>query len=77
MDLVTDFRQILVIPQPSGQSPGEEQLLLNQADLDIKANQHAFMKGRSTVSASTSMNQYSYDLTDQGSPYKVVYMRCL
>ena len=50
------------------------QLQLNQADFKIKTNQHAFARGRSTVSALTSMTQDWYDATGQGSPYDGVHV---
>jgi hypothetical protein len=44
-DLSTDFRQISILPQVA-KVLEKIQLKLNQADLKIKANQHAFTRGR-------------------------------
>jgi hypothetical protein len=71
-DLSTDFRQISILPQVA-KVLEKIQLKLNQADLKIKANRHAFTRGRSTVSALTSMTQDWYDATDKGSPYDGVH----
>ena len=71
-DLSTDFRQISILPQVA-KVLEKIQLKLNQADLKIKTNQHAFTRGRSTVSALTSMTQDWYDATDKGSPYDGVH----
>ncbi len=71
-DLSSDFRQISILPQVA-KVLEKIQLKLNQADLKIKTNQHAFTRGRSTVSALTSMTQDWYDATDKGSPYDGVH----
>ncbi len=67
-DLSTDFRQISILSQVA-KVLEKIQLKLNQADLKIKTNQHAFTRGRSTVSALTSMTQDWYD----ASPYDGVH----
>ena len=71
-DLSTDFRQISILPQVA-KVLEKIQLKLNQADLKIKANQHAFTRGRSTVSTLISMTQDWSDATDKGSPYDGVH----
>ena len=72
VDLGTDFRQISVLSQVS-KVLERIQLKLNQADLKMDASQHAFMSGRSTVTALTSITQDWYNVTDQGSSYSGVH----
>ena len=62
-DTNNDFRQISVLPQLS-KVLEKIQLLLNSHDLQVKDNQHAFIQGRSTVSALISTTQRWYDATD-------------
>ena len=71
-DLSTDFMQISIVLQVA-KVLEKIQLKLNQADLKIKTSQHAFTRGRSTVSALTGMTQDWYDATDKGSPYDGVH----
>ncbi len=71
-DLSTDFTQISILLQVA-KVLEKIQLKLNQADLKIKTNQHAFTRGRSTVSALTGMTQDWYDATDKGNPYDGVH----
>ena len=53
-DINNDFRQISVLPQLATILE-KLQLKLNIHGLEIKNNQHAFAKGRSTVSALISI----------------------
>ncbi|CAB4001729.1 Hypothetical predicted protein [Paramuricea clavata] len=57
-NIETDFRQISVLPQIA-KVLEKIQLQLNCADLTLKNNQHAFLKGRSTTSVLTEMSQNS------------------
>ena len=66
-DINNDFRQISVLPQMA-KVLEKLQLELNIYDLEIKNNQHAFAKGRSTVSALVSITQNWYDATDNSKP---------
>ena len=62
-DVENDFRQISVLPQLA-KVIEKLQLQLNISDLNIKNNQHAFTRGRSTVSALISTTQNWYNATD-------------
>ena len=73
VDLGTDFTQISVLSQVAKVFE-RTQLKLNQADLKMDSNQHAFMSGRSTVTALTSITQDWYNVTDQGSSYSGVHV---
>ena len=58
-----DFRKISILPQMA-KITEKIQLQLNGSDLQVKNNQHAFIQGRSTVSALISITQKWYDATD-------------
>ena len=64
-NIETDFRQISVLPQLAKMLE-KIQLQLNCADLTLKDNQHAFLKGRSTISALIEISQLR-DPKDTGS----------
>ena len=53
---LSDFRQFSVLSQVA-KVLERIQLKLNQADLKMDANQHAFMSRKSTVTALTSITQ--------------------
>ena len=71
-DINTDYRQISVLPQMA-KVLEKIQLKLNRKDLQIKNSQHAFTKGRSTVTALTSVTQDWYNATDKGNTYEGVH----
>ena len=60
----SDFRQISVLPQMA-KVLEKVQLLLNSRYLDIRDNQHAFTKKRSTVCALVDITQSWFDSTRQ------------
>jgi hypothetical protein len=62
-NIETDFRQISVLPQLANVLE-KIQLQLNCADLTLKDNQHAFLKGHSTISALIEISQKWFDETE-------------
>jgi hypothetical protein len=62
-NIETDFRQISVLSQ-SAKVLEKIQLQLNCADLTLKDNQHAFFKGRSTISGLIGISQKWFDETE-------------
>ncbi|CAB4037001.1 Hypothetical predicted protein [Paramuricea clavata] len=62
-NIETDFRQISLLPQLA-KVLEKIQLQLNCADLTLKDNQHAFLKGRSTISALIEISQKWLDETE-------------
>ncbi|CAB3986094.1 Hypothetical predicted protein [Paramuricea clavata] len=62
-NIETDFRQISVLPQLV-KVLEKIQLKLNCADITLKDNQHAFPKGRSTLSALIEISQKWFDETE-------------
>ena len=63
VDINNDFRQISVLPQVA-KLLERFQLDLNQHELEIADNQHAFLQGRSTVTALACITQDSFNATD-------------
>jgi hypothetical protein len=62
-DMDNDFRQISVLPQLA-KVLENIQLKLNEEDLKIKDNQHAFTDDRSAVSALASITQNWFNKTE-------------
>ena len=62
-DIENDFRQISILPQMA-KIIEKIQLQLNGPDLKVKNSQHAFTRGRFTVSPLISITQKWYDATD-------------
>ena len=62
-DAENDFRQISVLPQLA-KVIEKLQIQLNISDLNIKNNQHAFTRDRSTVSTLISTTQNCYNATN-------------
>ena len=57
------YSQVFILPQMA-KILEKLQLQLNDPDLKVKNNQHAFILGRSTVFALISITQKWYDATD-------------
>jgi hypothetical protein len=62
-NIETDFRQISVLPQLA-KVLEKIQMQLNCAELTLKDNQHAFLKGRSTILALIEISQKWFDETE-------------
>ena len=62
-NIETDFRQISVLPQLA-KVLEKIQMQLNCAELTLKDNQHAFLKGHSTILALIEISQKWFDETE-------------